>query len=234
MSKDIKQIKALRAIKKSAIDSDDLNNEITGQNTGRQSRFGIEHAKGQFEIQKQRDRDTLQNILLNDALQIAYETAIRTLHQTQEIVYEALIDASGKLEISQQNHDTLLKRASTLPEGTRVFLDDDGTTYTEQGRALSEDEFLEIDWQEDSPSWETFKKSRDELVTAQKRYNDIAQYNTRVEEITDEINKASTQQELQVLTDELNDITNDINGHRVEAQYHPEPVSLENVPTLKF
>lgn len=195
----------IRIAKRQRQEIDDLNNEMAGRETGRLSRFGYDASAKSIEAQKRREKEAFQDYVLSAEYQAIFNRAIQTLNETRIAVYDALIEAKDVLHVAKLAHEDLLSKASTL-NGEHVFLDD-GSAYTEEGRKLSEEEFLNVDWKENSPSWQTYQDSHDKLDAAQERVDKLIRYSHRVDEIDAEVReKPDSIEEVERLTDELHDM----------------------------
>lgn len=238
MNKDIEQAEALRRAKDHANDRNDYNNEISDRDTGRISRFGIDNPKQQLSEKEKRERSALQSLLLNVSYKASFDAALQAFNQAQSMVYEALIKATDNLDNAKHVYDGLLERASTLPDGTKVFLADDGTAYTEDGRVLDQDEVRTVDWREGGPSWDEAQASRKAYNEAQRRYDEVAHYNNRLDQINHELNDEDNPpslDRLDELKDELNNITKNLHNNNIKSAElaYSKPTNV-HVPDLQL
>lgn len=189
------------------------------------------------ETQKKEQQSKLQALLLDAQYKAAYDAAMSAFNEAQSAVYDALIDAKNALNQATQHHNQLMERASTY-NGVRVFMDEQGHAYTEDGQRLTEEEILDVEWREDAPSYEAFIESRDDLSKKQKRFDTVDRYQNRLDSIHKELNNEDnppSKERLEELTDELNQITNSANnkasmGDELEIQ---KPESAK-IPELKI
>lgn len=183
MEPDTQQIQAARNAQERKQTLDDYNNEMAGRDTGRMKRFSFED-KREIEQKEKREREkTLQDLLLNADYLAAWNAATDAVHSAQGAVYNALIKARDDLTIAEKDHAELLSRAITLEDGRKVFLDDDGSIYAENGHELQIE--APMHGHPHAPSWQDFKDSRDHLIKADQHYDDIAEKESRLQEIDD-------------------------------------------------
>lgn len=151
--------------KKAREDRHDLGNEQAGLSTGRQIRFlpNGDHADDRRQEQKRKDafRSALELLLLTDPFYAAaYEAALTTLSDAEEIVNTALIEARQALQDAEEQLRSIENRASRLRNGVRVFRRADGAIVDETGRVISNEEVASIVWKPGSPSYEAYLRAK--------------------------------------------------------------------------
>lgn len=220
-------------------DWNDFNNELSGLEVGRPQRFLTDNevdAYGDDRKKKEERRhlSRIEQLLMDEAYKAAYQDAMRSLYETQHAVYEALKESAQELALAEALNQDILDRASTLSDGTRVFLDDDGSAYTEDGRKLTEEEFGEVEWRDDSPRWTEFKNSTDTLDKARDRNDQMQRHSDRVEEIERELDDhPDSQKRVDELKDELDTIINSVdNTAQKELTLQSETPAV--LPTLSI
>jgi hypothetical protein len=198
---------------KSVRDFIDLNNDISGSNSSRMSRFLTSHEKGvDLNEKEERYKNHAMQILFEQVYQEDLKAAMQTLHEVQGKVYEALTEALENAQDTKAAYTDLLSNASTLPDGTKVFLDGD-KAFTEDGSELSQEEFETVTFKENAPTWEDFKLARDNVVETEERLQLVQRHSERVEEIEQElIDKPDSTERVQELNDELDGIKQSIDA----------------------
>ncbi|MBF0381315.1 MAG: hypothetical protein HQL69_09870 [Magnetococcales bacterium] len=122
VDRESKDIESRRASQVQAMDRDDFNREISGVDVGRIKRFGVANNKSAQDKHKQEsNRSSLKAMLMNTAYHEAYMVVMNALVETEEIVYEELMSVSEALREAEQALNQSLEKASTLPNGERVF-----------------------------------------------------------------------------------------------------------------
>ena len=210
------------SLSKEVRDRVDYNLDISGVNVSRITRFLTSHeltALGRAEkISAKNDHLTrIQLLMLNDAYREAYEAATLTLRSVQSIAYDALKTAIDNFQRASTSVKEALSNASTLPDGTKVFLYGD-TAYTEDGRELTQDDFLSVDWREGAISWTEFKVLKDNLNDAEERLDTVRKHTRRIDEIDKELKSyPDSPDRVQELTDELHEIKQDFTAEYAVA-----------------
>ena len=176
-------------------DLDDYHNELMGNEVGRIQRFGFEHGRQEAAADEKRKKSAFEQMMFNEVYRAAWESAMDAVNEAESAVYEALIQASHDLSEAERRHNDLLRRASTTPEGIKVFGDRDGNIYTENGEPLTAEVVASLVRDDKAPTWEDYSGSREKLIAAQIHHSDIYAKSDRLveirEELTDENNPAS-------------------------------------------
>lgn len=231
------------AIRKSDADqrlmqnTEDYLNELAGNDVGRIQRFGFDHVRKEAVQEKKRKKSSLDKMMLNAAYRAAWDGAIDAVTKADDAIYKALINASRDLSLAEKDHEDLLDNAATTADGTKVFRDKDGNVYTENGELLSAEIVANIMWADNAPTWEDYSESREKLISAQDRYNDVNAKSDRLVEIREELNDVDNPlsiDEIQNREQEVNDLRESVDlsiKHDVELQQSQQPVV---VPDLTF
>lgn len=223
-------------------DKVDYATEIMGETAGRIARFLPDSAVDFYGDDKKKKEERrhlsmLEQLMLDAAYKAAYDTAIRTLYETQNAVYEALKESGEALQLAEAKHNDILERASTMSDGTRVFLDDDGNAYTEDGRKLTEDEYVQVEWKDNSPSWSEFKDSTETVEKEHERNTQIQRHSDRLDQIEREIRDAEnppSKEKLEELTKEMEEIQRTVDMSGQDANLQLSDSTPVVVPELKF
>ncbi len=122
-----------RALEKSREDARDFYNEVAGRETGRTSRFlskeERERRNGQSTDNKAR-LSALDILMMDQAYAATYNRVMGLLSNAEQETQTAIDEAEEKLAQAQENLEALQGRASTLPDGTRIYQDKDGNIFT--------------------------------------------------------------------------------------------------------
>ncbi|MCG8604012.1 hypothetical protein MJD09_03305 [bacterium] len=153
-------------------DREDLQNEVAGRDVGRPKRFlSADVRKEQSARERQNERaymSALRSLLMNDPeYAVLYDRVAEKIDKATTEARLALEANARVIERLDQELDELKARASTLPDGTRVFRDKDGNVITEDGRELDPDEAALVNWKEGAPSYEEYlakKQAREKAL----------------------------------------------------------------------
>lgn len=217
---DFKHSENRRKLRQQAIDRDDYNNEMNGAEVRRIARFGLANARHQHIEQKKKQRSQLEMLLNNAAYRLACEAAMESLNRAEMAVYGALVKAGDVLAGANKTHQDIQDRASTLPDGVKVYRSEDGSIYTADNRKLTEEEAASIHWNEDAPAWEEAQRAVKNREQAQQEMDRLLIFDDEVrhwrERIQDEENPLTL--------DELNELTKRVDEMRQETNA-PNPQS---------
>lgn len=148
-------------------DFDDLNHEISGQETGRNSRFlnGQNKKSGIYSKNtSEQFAETLEWLLLNNPqYRLAHENLMDALrdaqHKTQDVLERVLAELSQERILM----DEYLSSAAKLPDGTIVFKDKEGKVRNENGEIVPDELAASIRWRGDEPSYEVYAASKNRI-----------------------------------------------------------------------
>lgn len=166
---------------------DDFNNEMAGRDTGRIKRFGFNQARQDVIQEEKRKQSAFEQMMMNAVYCEAWTSAMDSLNQAEEAVYQALIQASDTLHHAQRQYQELLDKAALTADGQRVFKDKHGDVYTEDGEKLSAEEAAQIEWRGDDPSREDQAHRLDAITNAQEEFDRINGHSNRIVEIREEL-----------------------------------------------
>lgn len=174
------EIEKTAAGKRRVQDFDDLQNELSGNEVGRISRFLSPETRALL-IGKQNGKQSAYMTALDLALMNnpgffkAYEAAMNTLGDAEDVAERVLtrleaqlVDMEVQLEEAEAELQNTLDNAATLANGTRVFRDTDGGIWDEHN-IRADDAAASIDWTGLEPSRETYlqqQKSAHDLGTS--------------------------------------------------------------------
>lgn len=162
----------------------DFTAELNGNENGRIGRFGLRDKSRQEQIRKERDKQTLSQALkISAAYAELYNSTFQLLHDTRDAVYEAQLLASAQLEQAQRLYQEALDNAATLPDGTAVFMDEDGSVYTQDGVRLEGDVLDTIFWPENPTARADFLERQSEIEAKHERFDRINGLDIRLDEI---------------------------------------------------
>lgn len=160
---DYKTFAAKMAADASAQDKADYDNKTSGADVGRQERHGskgdIDPATGERKgSAAQAHARDLQWLLANDLVFAkAHQSAMREVTATfafaHDIMERLLLQ---KAEIAEDVAEAL-DDAPTLPDGRKVFRDENGVVWDEHGKMVDADTAPDIQWTGNEPSYEDYQ-----------------------------------------------------------------------------
>jgi len=182
---DFDGIETAAAEKRRVQDFDDLQNEFSGNEVGRISRFLSSDARAALIAKRNGNGTTalsaLDFLLLNDPIYAqAYSDTMDALEKAEQATAHALDKAIANVEKTESALAETLERAARLPNGTRVFRDGRSQVWTEDDIRVDEDQADVIEWRGNEPSRETFLKQRTDNQDAKTQVTDILSYQTDV------------------------------------------------------
>ena len=174
-----------KPLSKSEQDFIDLQNELAGAETGRRPRFLSEpNTPTAIEKRKQEDRariSRLLDLLQHDPAYAAlYSQTMDLLGHAEAATAMALQETEEVLDRAKQDMNELEQRASTLPDGARIYRDISGAARRSDG-SLVEDHLLEtIHWRPNAPGYEEYLTAKKTVEQAQKRVDALRFYQVDV------------------------------------------------------
>ena len=168
---DFQKHEAKQAEKRSEVDLEITNDARRGDfDTGRRTNRGLKEAhERKIRAKKQSDSQLSQALKMNAEYSKLYNVVMDKLDNAMPIVYNALEESNEKLA-------ELENKASTLPDGTRVYKNSKDEAITQNGLMLSAAEIASVNWRDDAPSWEEYqgaKGRRDQLEQGFDRLGEI-------------------------------------------------------------
>jgi len=164
----------------------DLQNEQQGLETGRMARFLSEEARdrrkpGGESRAREREMSRLQHLLAtNAAYAAAYDATWQALETAEDETAAALAVLSHKAAAETDRLQAIRDTSARLPDGTRVFRDNDGTVWTGHGRLVEPKAAESIVWTGREPGYEEFRAARDALAKTEARIAEIKRYQVDV------------------------------------------------------
>ncbi len=208
-------------------DFEDLQNELAGRETGRNSRFlnNTGHATQENKRKRNDERvllSALEQLLQSDPEYAArYHEVIDLLSRAEVATERALQAAEQDLNVAEDALDQMRDSANRLTDGTAVYRDASGNVWTEGGRMVEGHELEGIVWTKGAPSYEDILKQKQAVEDARRRIEELRRYQIDVlgkhrDIMTDPDNPPSK--------DDLDDIEKEI------KERAPESVRLEIMP----
>ncbi|MEP4987394.1 MAG: hypothetical protein ABJV68_06845 [Paracoccaceae bacterium] len=173
---------------------DDFNHATSGADVGRMQKHGmgvgIDPSTGEKKgSAAQRLARTLDWLLLNDA---AYA---ETYEQAFGAVFEAAEKAADLLErlLGERAADTaavasLEQRAATLPDGRKVFRDEEGAVVDTKGQTIEDDLAAGILWRGDEPTYEEYRAANDRVAALDAAINTLQGIETELGGLQGQLN----------------------------------------------
>lgn len=214
---------------------DDLNNEISGLSVGRISRhLGDENVNAIAIGKRGKDGDSAYEFALLSTTSFSqlYDQAWSGLRYTEAATERALERAEQALADNAGAFDTILGRAATLEDGTRVFRHDDGQVWNEHREQVDPALAATIEWQGHEPSYETFLIRSDAVAEAQERIDVIRSYQVTLGE-----HRETIQDKDNVTRDQLEDMIESMSAEmptEVRAEMPDSSMGREPVSDTSF
>lgn len=188
---------------------DDLNIERQGLSVGRTPRFlGNDTLNAMATGKRGKDGggSALEFALLSTtSFTQLYDRAWDGLRNAEAATERALERAEQALADNAAALSTTLDRAATLPEGPRVFRDENGQVRNEHGEQVDPVLAATIEWQGHEPSYETFLTRSEAVADAQERIDIIRGYQVTLGE-----HRETIQNKDDVTRDQLDDVVDRI------------------------
>lgn len=213
-------------------DMEDLNNEIAGRDVGRRARFLNADARSPEAERKKREARAFQNRLmemLNDPIYRAkYDGVMQALSDAEQATQAAIDALSDQIEAAQTDLTDMMDNAARLPDGTRVFRDENGVVRHEDGTVVEDHLADTILWTGNEPSFEDLNAAKTRIDGLQGQLDAANGYQNDVlgparDRITDTDNPPSE--------GELDDVLDGIQGgmpKAVAAQLPQDTPVVEN------
>ncbi len=221
-------------------DFDDLQNELAGRETGRLERFLSPDERerirdGKSKGERQAEAMTrLQWMLANNAEYAAlYDDTFDKLREAEQAAERALEKARLALAKAERDLQATLDSAARLPDGTRVFRDEQGRVRTVHGATVSDLDAASIEWSGDEPAYEQFLGNRSTIESLGGRIDKIERMQVEVlgharNVLDDEDNLASTE-ELENLRQQIDESTEYFNQDLVTTTPSDAPQRTADV-----
>lgn len=205
---------------------DDLNIERQGLSVGRTPRFlGNDTLNAMATGKRGKDGgdSALEFALLSTtSFDQLYDHAWNRLRDAEAATEHALGHAEQALTDNAVALSTTLDRAATLPDGMRVFRDENGDVWNEHGEQADPVLAATIEWQGHEPPYENFLTRSEAVADAQERIDIIRGYQVTLGEHRETIQDKGT-----VTRDQVEDVVD-----RIESEM-PDEVreELDNIAT---
>lgn len=167
-------------------DFDDLQRELAGLEVGRIPRFLSAEERERRKPGGQtrsgdRQLSRLQQLLAaNPAYAAAYEAAWNALEDAEARTARALAALARKTEGDGRRLQDILDQAARLPDGTRVFRDEDGTIWTEHGGRVTAEDGETIVWTGSEPGFEDYAVAKEAVAKSETAKQEIETYQVEV------------------------------------------------------
>lgn len=184
---------------------DDLNAERENLPNGRQKRFLSQDKRDENDPKKKAERQRefisrLQQLLASDpAYKALYDDTFNKLKEAERQAEEAMETAILALEKAKANLQDILDSAARTSEGIRVFRDQNGQVWTEDGQLVEGEVLDEIVWGDNNPSREELLNSRKNIEKVENYIRELQSYQVNVlghirDRMTDERNPPQKQE----------------------------------------
>ena len=105
--------------------------------------------------------------------------------ETQSAIYDAINKTIIDFDAAQMDLKTELATASYLTDGTKVFLDDDGSVYRQDRQKVAQEDLDLITWVAGSMSWKELNSKVDNISHLHERHENLIGFNAQMTEIGD-------------------------------------------------
>lgn len=167
---------------KSRQDFDDQQNELAGRETGRMTRFGVGgDAARDLAEKKKRERafrTALQLLMDDPEYAQLYKDLGSSLSVAEHKTDTAIEQAQELLLAARQELEGILDRAPLLPNGKRVFRDENGAVYDEDGEIVPAEIADGILWPDDAPGNHEYRVQLDRVGALDTHLGDLNAYRT--------------------------------------------------------
>lgn len=228
--------------KRHAQDFNDLQNEMAGNDVGRISRFFSGEDRGLKGAEKRRAKweQTLSNlqIMMSDPEYAKlYRETENKLRESQSNLDTAL---DRVLDLKTDAEATLIEtldNAARLPDGRRVFRDQNGQILLENSHLIDDDLAATIIWDGSEPSFEEMQAQKDQLQRLTDLEADIHAGQAEIGEMQDRManeDNPPSAEDMQIFQDQAADM---VSGIEAELQGildmdAPKDVGLDQTPTV--
>lgn len=233
-------------LSKTEADFIDLQNESAGRATSRIRRFLPEEARPD-RSGKRAERESgrvsaLLSLLQSDPEYAAlYGDTLNKLREAEAATALVLSRATTALDQARTDLANALDGASTLADGTRVFRDQNGDVWTDDGRRVEDDELDQFTWRDGAVSYEEFLARKKAAAENQRTVEGLLKYQVDVlgnarDRLMDEDNPPS-KEELEQIQQEINDkappaVRETLKLDKPEAAHHQTASNEIEVPKL--
>ena len=182
---DVDISRRVRSERRRAEDFDDLQHELSGQETGRQQRFLPDTARSRAEKQRRRERTDrllteLDSWLRDPIYRAQYEGFGDFLNEAENATETALSKAVAALGEARDRLQSVLDKANVLPGGTKVFRAADGRIMDENGNVVSAEDAAGIVWRDGAATYEEYLAAKRRAEDARNLVDDIRSFQTDV------------------------------------------------------
>ncbi len=224
----------------------DLNNELSGADGNKHSRFLDDEStlRGRQEKQRKKDEETrylnrLLEMLKDPAYVAAREEFGEYLRDVEIATQNAISTALTDLERANAHLSSTLETANRLPNGQAVFRDQHGNVYTADKTLISPEDAASIVWQDGAPTHEEYQGAQKAAANAHSQVKELETYQTDVlggarDRFDDEENPM-TQDEFKDQKERIEKIMPDIVAQQIEAispTVKPQTLGVVSKPTL--
>ncbi len=167
-------------------DFDDLQNELSGLETGRAKRFLTAEQQEARKAGRSGDgrvdaMSRLQLLLASDAAYAAlYKETMIALDSAERATERSLSAAALALTKAKEHHQHILDRAARLPDGTIVFRDAAGQIRSADGDLVSVDDAAAIQWHGGEPGFEEHVQAKGAVEASMTAQSELGTYQVDV------------------------------------------------------
>lgn len=169
---DFDRIENAAADRRRQQNTDDLNNEMSGNEVGRISRF-LSGEAHQILLDKKNGKSSaamtaLDLVLMNNpAYAVLYENTMDRLSELEQVTQRAINRTENTIQDQEDALKNTLRDTQRLPDGTHIFRKEDGSVWTEFDERVKESDSENIEWWGNEPTYQQFQQQRAALEDSQ-------------------------------------------------------------------
>lgn len=184
-SDSFKEITAAQSERRRAQDFDDLQNEMSGVDVGRIPRFLSPEAREILQEKRNgkssRRMSALDMMLLNDPAYVqAYNDTMDFLSRAERVAEQGLGKLETQLAKAEADLQSTLDSAATLPDGRKVFRDEEGLAWDEGQNVVDQATADKVEWRGSEPTNETYLKQKKQVQDLKDSIHEVRVYQTDV------------------------------------------------------
>lgn len=229
------------ALQKRAVDFADQQAELGDHNGGKAERFttATEKARRQRARQGRSTEAGLslhQRLMLSASYHAAYERLGEVLAKAEQAIAGALSQSAERLVALRQAMEAVRENAARLPDGTRVYRDEEGRIWSEDGRNFDHMGDV-IVWPENASGLSDFTGARDAIEAEIENSARLRRIEIDIGEIRDRYEddeNAMTRDEIEAAMEEAQKVS-EATGQEMELSNTDPELTQQNsfaIPTM--
>lgn len=220
----------------------DFNNDMAGTQTGRMTKTiirGDDYQGGTGKNAKGRDTtlSALDIMLASPDYAALHAAAVTDVRKAQGLADTVLDRVASAKTAAQSRLDDILDRAATLPDGRKVFKDDNDRVVTRDGKPVSDDLAATVLWTGQEPGLSDLQDAERRLESIEAIETRTRDHQARLGEIDNALHDSDeplSPDEIKRFQDEVGDIKQAIEDdyEPLEVLTSPERAYVNNEPLI--